>query len=290
MAAPALGDSALEVTLVVPDAVAKPGGDAASRSLGRGRWSSGPARWRRCSSRGGAGGAVRPGGVTWLPWRSRRRPRPWVWQCATADGVEAEFALTGRRRHVETLTPALEHLLGTGRSGPRRPRRRRRGHRSRAVHRAPGRGRRGQGTGAGARHRGGLRHEPRRPDRRRGRGGPTERSRAGLRRRPAWRGVRRAARAGPEKARRWRNHSRRHSGRRASWPPRSAGWRGRRCRGGRRGAAIPARSCRRHQGFDVVAPALSFPPPSTLLRLALARLERGEAPVERRVGRSSVHA
>jgi tRNA threonylcarbamoyladenosine biosynthesis protein TsaB len=29
----------------------------------------------------------------------------------TADGVEAEFVLTGRRRHVETLTPALEHLL-----------------------------------------------------------------------------------------------------------------------------------------------------------------------------------
>ena len=29
----------------------------------------------------------------------------------TPDGVEAEFALSGRRRHVETLTPALEHLL-----------------------------------------------------------------------------------------------------------------------------------------------------------------------------------
>jgi tRNA A37 threonylcarbamoyladenosine modification protein TsaB len=29
----------------------------------------------------------------------------------TPEGVEAEFALTGRRRHVETLTPALEHLL-----------------------------------------------------------------------------------------------------------------------------------------------------------------------------------
>jgi tRNA threonylcarbamoyladenosine biosynthesis protein TsaB len=29
----------------------------------------------------------------------------------TPTGVEAEFALTGRRRHVETLTPALEHLL-----------------------------------------------------------------------------------------------------------------------------------------------------------------------------------
>jgi tRNA threonylcarbamoyladenosine biosynthesis protein TsaB len=29
----------------------------------------------------------------------------------TADGVEASFALTGRRRHVESLTPALSHLL-----------------------------------------------------------------------------------------------------------------------------------------------------------------------------------
>ena len=25
--------------------------------------------------------------------------------------MQAEFALAGRRRHVETLTPALEHLL-----------------------------------------------------------------------------------------------------------------------------------------------------------------------------------
>jgi tRNA threonylcarbamoyladenosine biosynthesis protein TsaB len=30
----------------------------------------------------------------------------------TAAGVEAELALTGRRRHVETLTPAVDHLLG----------------------------------------------------------------------------------------------------------------------------------------------------------------------------------
>ena len=30
----------------------------------------------------------------------------------TPAGVQAEFTLTGRRRHVETLTPALEHLLG----------------------------------------------------------------------------------------------------------------------------------------------------------------------------------
>ena len=30
----------------------------------------------------------------------------------TAAGVEAELALTGRRRHVETLTPAVDQLLG----------------------------------------------------------------------------------------------------------------------------------------------------------------------------------
>ena len=30
----------------------------------------------------------------------------------TAAGVEAELAVTGRRRHVETLTPAVDHLLG----------------------------------------------------------------------------------------------------------------------------------------------------------------------------------
>jgi tRNA threonylcarbamoyladenosine biosynthesis protein TsaB len=29
----------------------------------------------------------------------------------TAAGVQAELTLTGRRRHVETLTPALEHLM-----------------------------------------------------------------------------------------------------------------------------------------------------------------------------------
>jgi tRNA threonylcarbamoyladenosine biosynthesis protein TsaB len=30
----------------------------------------------------------------------------------TAEGIEAELTLTGRRRHVETLTPAVDHLLG----------------------------------------------------------------------------------------------------------------------------------------------------------------------------------
>jgi len=33
-------------------------------------------------------------------------------------------------------------------------------------------------------------------------------------------------------------------------------------------------------GVDVVAPALSFPPPSTLLRVGLARLIGGESPVQ----------
>ena len=79
----------------------------------------------------------------------------------TAAGLEAELALTGRRRHVETLTPALEHLLeqvglaagdlglvvvdiGPGLfTGP------------------PGRRGRGQGSGPVAGHRGALRHQPR---------------------------------------------------------------------------------------------------------------------------------
>jgi tRNA threonylcarbamoyladenosine biosynthesis protein TsaB len=34
-------------------------------------------------------------------------------------GLEAEFALTGRRRHVETLTPALDHLLAQVGRSPR---------------------------------------------------------------------------------------------------------------------------------------------------------------------------
>lgn len=36
----------------------------------------------------------------------------------TPDGVEAEFTLTGRRRHVETLTPALQQLLDQVGLGP----------------------------------------------------------------------------------------------------------------------------------------------------------------------------
>ena len=42
---------------------------------------------------------------------SRQQPRRSASPSARRGGVEAEFALTGRRRHVETLTPALEHLL-----------------------------------------------------------------------------------------------------------------------------------------------------------------------------------
>jgi tRNA A37 threonylcarbamoyladenosine modification protein TsaB len=33
-------------------------------------------------------------------------------------------------------------------------------------------------------------------------------------------------------------------------------------------------------GVEIVTPGLSFPPPSTLLRLALARIEQGQTPVD----------
>ena len=36
----------------------------------------------------------------------------------TPEGVQAELVVGGRRRHVETLTPALEHLLGQLGLGP----------------------------------------------------------------------------------------------------------------------------------------------------------------------------
>ena len=89
----------------------------------------------------------------------------------TAAGVEAELTLTGRRRHVETLTPALEHLLAQVGLVPADLG-------VVAVDIGPGlftglrvgRGR-GQGSGPVARHRGGRGDQPRHPDggRRRGR-------------------------------------------------------------------------------------------------------------------------
>jgi len=56
------------------------------------------------------------------PWRDTGAAAPAVLAIETAtetvgaalctpEGVRAEFALTGRRRHVETLTPAIEHLV-----------------------------------------------------------------------------------------------------------------------------------------------------------------------------------
>ncbi len=58
----------------------------------------------------------RPPGTS---WPSKRPPKRWEWRCGRAAGVEADFTLTGRRRHVETLTPALEHLLGQVGLAPR---------------------------------------------------------------------------------------------------------------------------------------------------------------------------
>ena len=110
-AALAFGESALVITL------------ATARSPGR------PQRTRgRCHRPRLLGGPVRRGGrapssraAGGGPDERRRHRNVVAIETATetvgvavrtAAGVEAVFTLTGRRRHVETLTPALEHLLG----------------------------------------------------------------------------------------------------------------------------------------------------------------------------------
>ena len=109
-AALAFDESALVVTLDVPDPLGAPE-ERSVEVLGRGRW----------ASRADEVSAV---------LRARAQPRGIVSDpgprnvvaietatetvgvaVRTAGGVEADFTLTGRRRHVETLTPALEHLL-----------------------------------------------------------------------------------------------------------------------------------------------------------------------------------
>ena len=99
------------VTLDVPDPLAAPDAARPHRG-GRGRLG-GPGR------RGGGRARDGPSGRR----RDERRPVDGAIVAIetatetvgvavrTAAGVEADFTLTGRRRHVETLTPALEHLL-----------------------------------------------------------------------------------------------------------------------------------------------------------------------------------
>ena len=101
LAAPALGESVLEVTLVAPDAV----GDArAAHRDGRWAWDAGPTgrtRWRplwrrwpgsgrrECGAAGGRAGAVPPS------WRSRPPPRRWAWRCGPPPGVQADVRADG---------------------------------------------------------------------------------------------------------------------------------------------------------------------------------------------------
>ena len=112
LAAPALGDSALEVTLVAPDPVGAP--ERARADARRPRPLGGPSGRRRrgCSSGRGAGRRERaPDGPPTAMVAIETATETVGVAVRTPAGVQAELTLTGRRRHVETLTPALEHLL-----------------------------------------------------------------------------------------------------------------------------------------------------------------------------------
>ena len=187
---------------------ARRGGDArgarSSRSSGRGRWAGRADEVAAVlDPAGGPGRAIESRwAATWPPVAIETATETVGVAVRTPDGVEAEFALTGRRRHVETLTPALEHLLAQVGLAPG-DLRRSWSTSARAVHRAAGRGGRGQGPGAVAGHRGAVRHQPRRSSARRRGGGP-RRARAGLRRRPARGGLRgRCAELDQRRRRRW---------------------------------------------------------------------------------------
>ena len=116
LAAPALGDSALEITLVAPD----PEGAPERRVLtlvGRGRWADAGRRGGCAAGVGHPRGLVSGGDETPVsPVGGAMVAIETATETVgvavrTATGVQAELTLTGRRRHVETLTPALEHLL-----------------------------------------------------------------------------------------------------------------------------------------------------------------------------------
>ena len=196
----------------------------------------------------------------------------------TAAGVQAELTLTGRRRHVETLTPALEHLLAQLDARPVRPRRGGGRHRPRALHGPARRCRRGQGTGPVAGHRGRRGDQPGHPD------GGCRRGRAarpgpGLCRRPAGRGVRRRPRGGRGRSRPVRApadrpvRARKTSWRRWTSSPasRSTPWGMARCATPTCCGPSPGPTRTRR-----ASPSRPRPPCSNLVR---ARLDAGEPPV-----------
>ena len=101
------------MTLAVPDALGAPERRAVS-VVGRGRWAERADEVADVlAARPGAAGAVSslvPSAPFALVAIETATETVGV-AVRTPAGVQAEFALTGRRRHVETLTPAVEHLL-----------------------------------------------------------------------------------------------------------------------------------------------------------------------------------
>ena len=111
LAAPALGPSALEVTLAAPGPrrrAGKAGGDAG----GSGRLGLSGGR------SGGAGLRARATGRTVTMVAIETATETVAVALRTPDGVQGELTVGGRRRHVETLTPALDHLFGQLGVGP----------------------------------------------------------------------------------------------------------------------------------------------------------------------------
>ncbi len=117
LAGPVLGHSALEVTLVAPDPSGAPTRrellDRRARELGAPgrRGGRGPRTGRGMSAHGAASAGPGPSDLAPAMVAIETATETVGVAVRTPAGVEAEFALTGRRRHVETLTPALEHLL-----------------------------------------------------------------------------------------------------------------------------------------------------------------------------------
>ena len=165
LAAPALGDDALEVSLELREATVEP--DASphhahrSRPLVRAR----PKRWRRALSRAPDRRPHREHRGHRDRHRDDRRGR--VHRERRHGRLLLEWQAPPRR----DLDPGVGGRAGAARAGGERSGRRGCRRRSGSVHRAPRRGGRGQGTGPGIghRHRGAL--QPRHPHACRHRGG-----------------------------------------------------------------------------------------------------------------------
>ena len=112
LAAPALGESALEIAVVAPDPLGAPERRVLTL-VGRGVWADRLDMAAALLERRGGEDAVSIAQGDQGPALVAIETATETVGVAvrTAAGVQAELTLTGRRRHVETLTPALHHLL-----------------------------------------------------------------------------------------------------------------------------------------------------------------------------------